>query len=97
MTVVEEKLGEWGHIVLIQAALHSGKVNVLIVSHCVPVVIEKCVGFLINETCKKINSIPQLIQGEIGEGEYLTEGVKIYEKEYVLKSLKPGTEVLGGP
>ena len=58
---------------LIQTTLDSGQVDVLIVTHCVPVVIEKRVGFLINETCKKIDSIPQLVQGEIGEGKYLTD------------------------
>ena len=74
MAVVEEKLGEGGHIVLIQAALHSGQVDVLIVSHCVPIVIEKRVGFFINETCKKIDGIPQLVQCEIREGKYLRDG-----------------------
>ena len=82
---------------LVQAAFHCGQVDVFVVTNCVTVVIEKRVCFFINETCKKINGIPQLVECEIGEGKYLTEGFKIYEKEYVLKSLKPGTEVLGGP
>ena len=83
MAVVEEKLGEGRHVMLIQAALHSGQVNVLIVSHCVPVVIEKRVCFFINETCKKIDGIPQLVQCEICEGKYLREGAKFKETENV--------------
>ena len=78
--MVEEELGEGGHVVLIQAAFHSGQVDVLVVSHCVTVVIEKRVCFFINETCKKINGIPQLVKCEIGKGKYLTKGIKILEK-----------------
>ena len=71
MSMMEEKLREGGHVMLIKAAFNGGKVDVLIVSDCMPVVIKECVCFFINEACKKVNSIPQLVQCKICEGENL--------------------------
>ena len=71
MAVVQENLRYRSGVMFIQRSLHGRQIDVLAMSNSVAVVVDEAVGLLVDKAGEQVDSIANLVEGQIGEGEYL--------------------------